>query len=59
VTQEARANQQFNNDIFKSREQNYYSFAQLLELWKLDLATGSISTNAFVEQHQIYQTDDS
>jgi len=32
-----------------SKEQKYYLLAQLLELWKLDLATGSTTTNAFVD----------
>jgi len=32
-----------------SREQKYYLFTQLLELWKLDLTTGSTPTKAFVD----------
>jgi len=32
-----------------SRKQKYYLITQLLELWKLDLATGSPPTNAFVD----------
>ena len=31
----------------KSREQKYLLFTKLLELWKQDLATGSIPSNAF------------
>jgi len=32
-----------------SKEQKYYLLAQLLELWKLDLATGSTTTKAFID----------
>jgi len=32
-----------------SKEQKYSLFTQLLELWKLDLATGSTPPNAFVD----------
>jgi len=32
-----------------TKEQKYYLFTQLLELWKLDLATGSTPTNAVVD----------